>query len=82
MEHEVDVVASLATAATIANLWSHLVEQDFSGKDEELIPVGEVFKIFKDTLVLIGNSSNYISQLKRKDISDNMKSPDRNCHSS
>ena len=46
----------LATTAPIANFWSHLVEQDFSGKDEELIPVGEVFKIFKDTLVLIGNS--------------------------
>ena len=64
----------LATAAPIANFWSHLVEQDFSGKDEELIPVGRGVHIFKDTLVLIGNSSNYISQLRRKDISDSMKS--------
>ena len=64
----------LATAAPIANFWSHLAEQDFSGKDEELIPVGEVLKVFKDTLVLIGNSSNYISQLRRKEISESMKS--------
>ena len=48
----------LATAAPNANFWSHLAEQDFSGKDEEVIPVGEVLKILKDTLVLIGNSAS------------------------
>ena len=55
----------LATCAPLANFWSHLSEQEFTGKTEELIPVSDVIRVTQDTLVLIGNASNYISQARR-----------------
>lgn len=58
----------LATCAPLANFWSHLAEQQLTGKPEELIPVSEVIKLTQDTLVLIGNASNYISQTRRANI--------------
>ena len=54
----------LATCAPLANFWFHLAEQELTGKPEELIPVSEVIKLTKDTLALIGNASNYISQTR------------------
>ena len=53
--------AVLATCAPLANLWSHLAEQESSEKSEELIPVSDVIKVTQDTLALIGNASNYTS---------------------
>ena len=58
----------LATCAPLANFWSHLAEQQLTGKPEELIPVSEVIKLTQDTLALIGNASNYISQSRRSSI--------------
>ena len=55
----------LATCAPLANFWSHLSEQEFTGKTEELIPVSDVIRVTQDTLALIGNASNYISQARR-----------------
>ena len=55
----------LATCAPLANFWSHLSEQEFTGKSEELTPVSDVIRVTQDTLALIGNASNYISQARR-----------------
>ena len=48
----------------ISHFWSHLRKQEFTGKTEELIPVSEVIRVTQDTLALIGNASNYISQTR------------------
>ena len=58
----------VATCAPLANFWSHLAEQQLMGKPEELIPVSKVIKLTQDTLVLIGNASNCISQTRRANI--------------
>ena len=55
----------LAACAPLANFWSHLVEQEFTGKSDELIPASDVLKVTQDTLALIGNASNYIFQARR-----------------
>lgn len=60
----------LASAAPVANIWSHL---ELTGKGEELIPTAEVLKVFKDTLALIGNASNYVSQQRRKQVTESLK---------
>ena len=54
----------LATCAPLANFWSHLSEQEFTGKTDELIPVSDVIRVTQDTLALIGNASNYIFQAR------------------
>ena len=58
----------LATCAPLANFRSHLAEQELTGKPEELVPVSEVIKVTQDTLVLIGNASNYTSQTRHTTI--------------
>ena len=60
------VQASILTScAPLANFWSHLREQGFEGKANEMIPASEVIKVMMDTIALIGNASNYISQTRR-----------------
>ena len=49
----------LAACAPLVNLWSQLEDQGLSGKPNDLIPVSEVLKISKTTLILIGNAFNY-----------------------
>ena len=58
----------LAACAPLTDLWSRLCDQGLSGEEDELIPVEEVLKVIRASLALIGNSSNYISQLRRKTI--------------
>ena len=58
----------LAACAPLTDLWSKLCDQGLSGEEDELIPVEEVLKIIRASLALIGNSSNYVSQLRRKTI--------------
>ena len=58
----------LAACAPLTDLWSKLCDQGLSGEEDELIPVEEVLKIIRASLSLIGNSSNYVSQLRRKTI--------------
>ena len=53
----------LATSAPLANYWSHLEELDLSGTDSQ-VPAGEVVTIIRHTLTLIGNASNYVSQIR------------------
>ena len=43
-------------------------EQNLSGSQEELIPADEVLRVLQASLVLIGNSVNYISQQRREAI--------------
>jgi len=62
----------LASCAPLANFWSHMSKQGFSGNDQELIPASEVVKVTKDTLALIGNASNYIAQSRRKAFVDSI----------
>ena len=38
--------------------------QEFTGKTDELIPVSDVIRVTQDTLALIRNASNYISQAR------------------
>ena len=57
--------SDLAACAPFINLWSELEYQGLSGKPNDLIPVNEVLKISKTTLMLIGNASNYISETRR-----------------
>ena len=58
----------LAACAPLTDLWSRLCDQGLSGEEDELIPVEEVLKVIRASVALIGNSSNYISQLRRKTI--------------
>ena len=61
----------LATCAPLVNLLSQLEDQGLSGND--LIPVSEVLKISKTTLMLIGNASSYISEARRRAAIDTIK---------
>ena len=63
----------LAACAPLVNLWSQLEDQGLSGKPNDLIPVSEVLKISKTTLMLIGNASNYISETRRRVAIDTIK---------
>ena len=56
----------LASAAPLTNFWAHLVETDVSPAEQ--IPAGEVVQVMKDSLALIGNASNYVSQARRNNI--------------
>ena len=58
----------LAACAPLTDLWSRLCDQGLSGEEDELIPVEEVLKVIRASVALIGNSSNYVSQLRRKTI--------------
>ena len=49
--------------APLANFWSHLIESEISNDDQ--IPAGEVTKVIQDTLALIGNASNYVSNTRQ-----------------
>lgn len=62
----------LASCSPLANFWSHLQEQGFEGKEDELIPASDVLRVTKDTLALIGNASNYISQTRRSTFIDSI----------
>ena len=55
----------LAACTPIANLWAHLDSQGFKGDAGEYIPTEDVLRVAKDTLALLGNASNYISQVRR-----------------
>ena len=50
--------------APLANFWLHLIEQEFTGKTDELILISDVIRVTQDTLAPIGNASNYISQAR------------------
>ena len=63
----------LAAGAPLVKLWSQLEDQGLSGKPKDLIPVSEVLKILKTTLMLIGNASNYISETRRRVAIDTIK---------
>ena len=63
----------LATCAPLINLWSQLEDQGLSGKPNDLIPVSEVLKISKTTLMLIGNASSYISETRWRAVINTIK---------
>ena len=65
--------AALAPCAPLAKLWSEMANQGFSGKVDELMPTSEVFKVMQDTMALVGNSSAYITQVRRQTIIDKIK---------
>lgn len=62
-----------AAAAPALSLWRDLDEQGFSSGHEHLMPVDCVLEMIQKTLVLIGNSSNYVSQCRRDNIVFKMK---------
>lgn len=51
----------LAACAPLANLWSHMDSQGLRASPGETMPTGDVFRVARDTLALIGNASCYIS---------------------
>jgi len=61
-------VSVVAAHAPITNLLSSMEEHNLSGSQEELIPADEVLRVLQASLVLIGNSVNYISQQRREAI--------------
>ena len=65
--------AVLASSAPLANLWSQLISEGFSGKQDELIPAKEVIRTIRETLALIGNASSYISNSRRSMIVDKIR---------
>lgn len=56
--------AALAPCALLAEM----ANQGFSGKADKLMHTSEVFRAIQDTLALIGNASEYISQARRQGI--------------
>ena len=65
--------AVLASSAPLANLWSQLISEGFSGKQDELMPTKEVIRTIRETLALIGNASSYISNSRRSMIVDKIR---------
>ena len=51
-------------------MWSRLCNQGLSGEEDDLIPVKEVLKVIQTSLALFGNSSNCLSQLRRRTINE------------
>ena len=41
-----------------------LAKQDFSGDTGELIPVKDIIEVLKETLVLVGSASCFISEIR------------------
>ena len=62
----------LATSAPLVKFWSHLSQQGITAKSDVAIPAGDVVKVIKDTLVLIGNASNYITCTRRMNFIDSI----------
>ena len=63
---------NLPVTAPLVNFWSHLSQQGITVKSDVAIPAGDVFKVIKDTLVLIGNASNYITRTRRMNFIDSI----------
>lgn len=57
--------AVLAAGNPITNLLSHFEGQGIKGYTDEVVPSGDVVRVMKDTLALLGNASCYISQVRR-----------------
>lgn len=62
-----------ASVNPLLDLVGDLVDQGFTGKPEELIPAKEVLKVAKESIALIGNAFNYISQARRRMIVDSFR---------
>ena len=57
--------AVLASAAPAINLWINLDQQQLTLGQGGLVPVDVVLGVIQRSLVLVGNASNYISQMRR-----------------
>ena len=57
--------AVLASAAPAINLWVNLDQQQLTSGQGGLVPVDVVLEVIQRSLVLVGNASNYISQMRR-----------------
>ena len=57
--------AVLASAAPAINLWINLDQQQLTSGQGGLVPVDVVLGVIQRSLVLVGNASNYISQMRR-----------------
>ena len=57
--------AVLASAAPCLNLWKNLSEQGMTNYQNSLVPVETVMDMIQRSVVLVGNASNYISQVRR-----------------
>ncbi len=53
----------LASSSPLVNFWSHLTEQEFDGKEDEYVAVGEVLDVIKASLMLIGSRQFVLSIL-------------------
>ena len=51
----------LAICTPLTNFWSNIAKQVCTVNDQWLIPLSEIMKVTKDTLILIGNASSYIT---------------------
>ena len=65
--------AVLASCAPLTGLWSQMARNGFTGKSDELTPTKDVLKVVRETLVLIGNASSYISTNRKIAIIDKVK---------
>lgn len=67
-----------AAAVPALSLWKDFDEQGFTSGQGSLMPVDSVLEMIQKTLVLKGNSSNYISQCRRDNIIFKMKKQNPN----
>ena len=62
-----------APAAPALSLWKDLGNQGFPSGGSDLMPVQSTLDMIQRTLVLLGNSSNYLSQCRRDSIISKIK---------
>ena len=60
--------ATIAAAAPALGLWKELEEQGFTSEQGGLVPASTVLDTLQRSVVLIGNASNYVSQVRRDNI--------------
>ena len=69
--------AIIATAAPALSLWKDLEDQGFTSGQGGLVPVDTVLDTLQQSVVLIGNASNYVSQVRRDVIIRKLESHNR-----
>ena len=60
------------------NLWAQLSEQQLTVGQGGLVPVDVVLATIQKSLVLVGNASNYVSQMRRDTVIDKLRVKKKN----
>ena len=71
--HKCIQAAILSSSAPLINLWAQLSEQQLSVEQGGFVSVEVLLATIQKSLVLVGNASNYVSQMRRDTIIDKLR---------